>query len=80
MKIKYIDNKKTLDFVYCRVVEESDKYYAIYDKNNKLLTHQKTWKRATKIASLLDTAFKVGKVEGYGDCEYSYRKGFEIFK
>lgn len=76
MKIVYEDNKKTLDFRYCKVVEESNNFYGIYREDiysgRILLTHTGTWRKATKIATLLKEAYDSGKLVGYEDCEYEY--------
>ena len=71
MKIVYEDNKKTLDFGYCKVVEESNNFYGIYREDiysgRILLTHTGTWRKATKIATLLKEAYDSGKLVGYED-------------
>lgn len=76
MKIVYQDNKKILDFGYCKVVEESNNFYGIYREDiyseRVLLTHTRTWRKATKIAALLKDAYNVGKLVGHKDCEYEY--------
>lgn len=76
MKVVYEDNKKTLDFGYCKVVEESNNFYGIYRENiysgRVLLTHTMTWRRATKIATLLKEAYDFGKSSECEDCEWEY--------
>lgn len=69
MRVECIDGKRNLNFGYCEVIEESDKFYGIY-KEGKLLTHRQTWKQATKIASLIQEAFKNGYSHGYSQGYY----------
>ena len=64
MRIEYIDSKKTLNFGYCIVIEENNKFYGIY-KNGNILTHYDKWKKATKAAKLLSEAYKEGEKRGY---------------
>lgn len=64
------NNKKTLMFNYYKVIEKSSNYFAIYDLNNNLITHKSKWKGATKIASMLDKAYKEGYRQGYIDGDY----------
>lgn len=71
IKVKYINNKKTLDFGYCKVVKETEYFYGIYRKD-KLLTHKKSWRQATKIAALLKEAYEYGYKIGEDDCTYAY--------
>lgn len=66
MEVRYINNKKTLNFGRYKVIEEKDNFYGIYNKCNTLLTHKKTWRQATKIAKLLEEAYN----EGYYDADY----------
>lgn len=66
MRIEHIENKKTLKFGYCVVIEENDKFYGIY-RNGKILTHYDKWKKATKAAKLLSEAYKEGYEDGSDD-------------
>ena len=71
MRIKYINNKKTLNFGYCKVVKEKEDFYGIYRKDI-LLIHKRTWNQATKIVHLLNEAWREGHESGYKDCEHEY--------
>lgn len=76
MKIEYIRGRKTLDFANFRVQQRKENYFGIYlRREGKLLTHTTTWKRATKIASLLEEAFHMGYCEAKN--MYDFYTGFD---
>lgn len=53
------------------VKKESDIFFAIYDLNHtpkKLITHKNNWRQATKLAKLLEQAFK----DGFNDARDLY--------
>lgn len=62
-----MNDMKSLRFKHYKVVQKSDKYFGVYDNNNKLITYADKWKRATKIASMLDKAYSDGYSQGYYD-------------
>lgn len=64
MKIEYNNGKKTLRFEHYKVIEKADNYFAIYDNNNNLISHKDKWRKATKLASMLDSAYEKGYLKG----------------
>ena len=70
MRVVYVNGKKTLNFGYCKVVEDKDNFYGIY-RRDKLLMHKSTWRQATKIASLLEQAYDDGYKDRMEDEEYN---------
>ena len=74
MKIEYINGFKSLRFGKFLVQERRNDFYGIYYiDNGELLIHKKTWKQATKIASLLQFAYN----NGYDDCQDDYYDKYE---
>ena len=70
MKIEYLNGFKTLRFGRYVVQTRKDDFHGVYNlMNGKLLIHRKTWKQATKIASLLQSTYEEGYREGYYDCQ-----------
>lgn len=66
MQVKYINNKKTLDFGHYKVIKEKENFCGVYNNHNILLIHKRTWRQATKIAKLLEEAYK----DGYDEADY----------
>jgi hypothetical protein len=53
------------------VKREKEHFFAVYDINctpKKLITHKKNWRQATKLAKLLEQAFK----DGFNDARDLY--------
>lgn len=74
MQIEYINGCKSLKFGRFIVQERKEDFYGIYFMDNgELLIHKKTWKQATKIASLLEFAYRCGydEAKDYYD-EYDF--------
>lgn len=70
MKIEYLNGFKTLRFGRYVVQTRKDDFHGVYNLvNGELLIHRRTWKQATKIASLLQLAYNEGYKEGCSDCE-----------
>lgn len=64
---------KSLRFGHFMVQQRKEDYNIVYFiDNGELLTHTKTWKRATKIASLLEFAYSCG----YKDCEDDHEEDY----
>ena len=69
MKIEYLNGFKTLKLGKYVVQTRKDDFHGIYYiSNGELLIHRKTWKQATKIASLLEKAYN----DGYNDAKDLY--------
>ena len=66
MKFEYNNGKKILRFKHYKVVEKADNYFAIYDNSNNLISHKDKWRKATKLASMLDNAYEKGYLKGMG--------------
>lgn len=57
------DGRVEMKFGEYSVKKERDKFFAVYDESctpKKLLTHAPTWRKATKIATLLQEAHASG--------------------
>ncbi|MBQ6687516.1 MAG: hypothetical protein IJN03_03220 [Bacilli bacterium] len=68
MKIEYLNGFKTLKFGRYVVQEKKEGFNGVYFiENRQLIIHKKTWKQATKIASLLEEAYRKGYCEGYDE-------------
>lgn len=68
MKIEYINGFKTLKFGKYVVQAKRDDFNGVYSIDDAmLLTHTETWKQATKIAHLLEEAYRKGYCEGYDE-------------
>ena len=75
MKIEYINGCKTLKFGKYVVQAKRDNFNGVYSiDDGRLLIHKETWKQATKIATLLEEAYRKGYCDGYDealdDCDW----------
>lgn len=74
MKIEYINGFKSLRFGKFLVQKRKEDFYGVYYINSgELLIHKKTWKQATKIASLLEFAYR----QGYDETDEYYSNKYE---
>ena len=66
MKIEYLNGFKTLKLGKYVVQTRKDDFHGVSNlMNGELLIYRKTWKQATKIASLLEKAYN----DGYNDAK-----------
>lgn len=66
-------NQKCLQLGNFLAVEHKKKYVSVYNNDGVLITHAASWRRASKIAKLLDQAYQDGYSRGYEEAEDWFR-------